>query len=148
MQKGTIPWHSKPSWISDKKGSNTDILKDIWMSCKRGPNPDKILMSYKKGYTLPYYNMYIFFLNFIIYLFIYFNDYAPVSQANWCNITLQLVISSSLISVGHVKPLLELEPDSPAWEVDDKPTEPSLFTNVMQWVPFYCYTKTHSLMSG
>ncbi len=45
----------------------------------------------------------------------------PVSQAYWCNMTLQLVFSSSLIDETWVK-------QPPEYEADDKLTELSLLS--------------------
>ncbi len=56
----------------------------------------------------------------LTYFFFKKNHYATVSQANQCNITLQLIIFSSLIDVNWVKPQPGLKPGSPAWEVDYK----------------------------
>ncbi len=62
-----------------------------------------------------------------IYLFV-LNHYAPVCQANWCNMTFtagNLVPSQSCIGWPESSPNL-FQTQVPAWEADDLPIELSL----------------------
>ncbi len=70
-------------------------------------------------------------VSWLLFFFLLFkkNSYAPVSQANWCNITFtagNLFPSHSSYDLSRVKPPPLFVPGSPAWEVDDLPTELSL----------------------
>ncbi len=64
----------------------------------------------------------------ILFVLFFLNHYAPVSQTKWCNMTFTagLFPSHSCIGVTQVKTPLGFEPRSPAWEVNDLPSELSL----------------------
>ncbi len=75
-------------------------------------------------------NLFIFDIFFIFLKIIFVeNHYAPVSQANWCNMTFtagNLFPSHSLHWGTQVKPPPGFKRGAPAWEADDLPTELSL----------------------
>ncbi len=73
------------------------------------------------------------------------NHYAPISQANWCNMTFtagNLFPSHTCIGVTRVKPPPGLELGSPVWLVDDLPTGLSLPTIWPLLIPVQWYLKS------
>ncbi len=77
-----------------------------------------------------------------IFFFLNKNHYAPVSQANWCNMTFRagnLFPYHSCIVQTWVKPPPGSNPGSPQWELDDLPTElsPPLFIVIQSLIFLY-----------
>ncbi len=70
---------------------------------------------------------------FVVVFFVWRkNHYPSISQANWCDMILQLVISYPLIHALvwlESSPNWDSKPGSPAWEADNLPNELSLLPN-------------------
>ncbi len=80
-----------------------------------------------RHFLVAYLNIEVYCYYFIIIIF-FLNHYAPVSQANWCNMTFTAgnLFPSFMHLVTWVKPPPGFDPGSPDWEADDLPTELSL----------------------
>ncbi len=74
---------------------------------------------------------------------LFLNPYAPVSKANWHNMTFtagNLFPSLSYIGVTRVNLPLGFELRSPAWELDDLLTELSLPLNILNLVLVFLFS--------